>query len=136
MRTHPAPVGAPIELILIRHLASRLAVPVFVVDREGDLVFFNEPAEAVLGRRFEEIRSMPFEDWTTAFLPSDGDQALAVDDLPLVVALRRGIPAHRTFDIQSGDGTRRTIETTAYPLLATGGEMVGAVAMFWEIGAK
>jgi PAS domain-containing protein len=127
-------MGQPIELILIRHLASRLAVPVFVVDAAGDLVFFNEPAEAVLGRRFEEIRSMPFEDWTTAFLPSEGDRALAVDDLPLVVALRRGVPAHRAFDIRSGDGTKRTIETTAYPLLATGGEMVGAVAMFWEIG--
>ena len=127
-------MGQPIELILIRHLASRLAVPVFVVDAAGDLVFFNEPAEAVLGRRFEEIRSMPFEDWTTAFLPSEGDRALAVDDLPLVVALRQGVPAHRAFDIQSGDGTKRTIETTAYPLLATGGEMVGAVAMFWEIG--
>jgi len=128
-------VGAPIELILIRHLASRLAVPVFVVDRAGDLVFFNEPAEAVLGRRFEEIRSMPFDDWTTAFLPADVDRARAVDDLPLVVALRGGVPAHRTLDIQGGDGTRRTIEATAFPLLATGGEMVGAVAMFWEIGA-
>jgi PAS domain-containing protein len=129
-------VGAPVELILIRHLASRLAVPVFVVDAAGDLVFFNEPAEAVLGRRFEEIRSMPFEDWTTAFLPSEGDRALAVDELPLVVALRRGVPAHRTFDIQAADGAQRTIETTAFPLLATGGEMVGAVAMFWEIGAS
>jgi PAS domain-containing protein len=125
-------VGAPVELILIRHLASRLAVPVFVVDRAGDLVFFNEPAEAVLGRRFEVIRSMPFEEWTTAFLPSDGDQALAVDDLPLVVALRRGVPDHRTFAIQAGDGAKRIIEATAFPLLATGGELVGAVAMFWE----
>jgi len=135
MRTHAAPVGAPIELILIRHLASRLAVPVFVVDRAGDLVFFNEPAEAVLGRRFEEIRSMPFDDWTTAFLPADVDRARAVEDLPLVVALRGRVPVHRTLDIQAGDGTRRTIEATAFPLIATGGEMVGAVAMFWEIGA-
>jgi len=125
-------MAAPIELILIRHLASRLAVPVFVVDQAGDLVFFNEPAEGVLGRRFEEIRSMPFEDWTTAFLPSDGD-AIAVDDLPLVVALRRGVPAHRRFEIQAADGAKRTIEATAFPLLATGGETVGAVAMFWEI---
>jgi PAS domain-containing protein len=128
-------VGAPIELILVRHLASRLAVPVFVVDQSGDLVFFNEPAEAVLGRRFEEIRWMPFDDWTTAFLPSEGDHPLAVEDLPLVIALRRAVPAHRTFEIQGGDGQERTIETTAFPLLATGGELVGAVAMFWQIEA-
>lgn len=126
-------MGAPVELILIRHLASRLVVPVFVVDRDGDLVFFNEPAEAVLGRRFEEIRSMPFDDWTTAFLPTDGREALAVDELPLVIALRRGVPAHRTFAIEAGDGARRMIEATAFPLLATGSELVGAVAMFWEV---
>ena len=135
MHTHPASVAAPIELILIRHLASRLAVPVFVVNRAGDLVFFNESAEGVLGRRFEEIRSMPFDDWTTAFLPP-GDDAIAVDDLPLVVALRHGVPAHRTFDIQAADGAKRTIEATAFPLVATGGEMVGAVAMFWEIEGR
>ena len=76
---------------------------------------------------------MPFDDWTTAFLPP-GDDAIAVDDLPLVVALRQGVPAHRAFDIQAADGAKRTIEATAFPLLATGGEMVGAVAMFWEIG--
>ena len=126
-------MAAPIELILIRHLASRLAVPVFVVDRAGDLVFFNEPAEAVLGRRFEEIRSMPFDDWTTAFLPTEGDKPLAVDDIPLVRALRHGVPAHRSFAIRGGDGAKRTIETTAFPLLAAGGDMVGAVAMFWQI---
>jgi len=126
-------VAAPIELILIRHLASRLAVPVFVVDRAGDLVFFNEPAEGVLGRRFEEIRSMPFDEWTTVFLPSDGDRPLAVEEIPLVKALRNGAPAHRTFGIQGGDGAKRTIEATAFPLLTAGGDMVGAVAMFWEI---
>jgi PAS domain-containing protein len=126
-------MGAPVELILIRHLASRLAVPVFVVDRAGDLVFFNEPAEAVLGRRFEVIRSMPFDDWTTAFLPTDGGNALSVDELPLVVALRQGVPAHRTFAIKAGDGARRMIEATAFPLLATGNDLVGAVAMFWEV---
>ena len=125
-------MGAPVELILIRHLASRLAMPVFVVDRVGDLVFFNEPAEAVLGRRFEEIRSMPFEEWTTAFLPTDAGQPLSVDELPLVIALRSAVPAHRTFGIRAADGAQRTIETTAFPLLATGGELVGAVAMFWE----
>ncbi|HEX2221895.1 MAG TPA: PAS domain-containing protein, partial [Candidatus Limnocylindria bacterium] len=59
----------PIELILMRHLASRLAVPVFIVDAAGDMVYFNEPAERVLGRRFNEVREMPFDQWTTAFLP-------------------------------------------------------------------
>ena len=34
-----------IEVILMRQLASYLAMPILVVDTEGDLVFFNEAAE-------------------------------------------------------------------------------------------
>jgi PAS domain-containing protein len=122
----------PIELILVRHLASRLAVPVFVVSQAGDLVYFNEPAERVLGRRFDEIRAMPFDEWTTAFLPSAEGRELAVDELPLVVALRRRVPAHARFEIVGGDGVTRAIEVTAFPLVSPPDRQVGAVAMFWE----
>jgi PAS domain-containing protein len=125
----------PIELILVRHLASRLAVPVFVVNQAGDLVYFNEPAERVLGRRFDEIRAMPFDEWTTAFLPSAEGRELAVDELPLVVALRRRIPAHARFEIVGGDGVTRAIEVTAFPLVSPPDQQVGAVAMFWETEA-
>jgi PAS domain-containing protein len=122
----------PVELILVRHLASRLAVPVFVVDGGGDLVFFNEPAERVLGRRFDEIRFMPFEEWTTAFLPAASGRSLGVDDLPLVLALRQGVPAHRRFEIVGADEVVRCIEVTAFPIIGPGERRLGAVAMFWE----
>src|SRR5688500_7513980 len=122
----------PVEIILVRHLASRLAIPVFVVDQAGDMVYFNEPAERVLGRRFDEIRSMPFEEWTTAFLPTGEGRQLAVEELPLVEALRRGVPSHRPMEIVAGDGVKRTIGVTAFPVVAPPGRTLGAVAMFWE----
>ena len=31
----------PIEMILLRQLAEHLAIPVWVIDGQGDLVFFN-----------------------------------------------------------------------------------------------
>ena len=126
-------MGQPVELILLRHLASRLAIPVFLVDQAGDMVFFNEPAERVLGRRYDEIRAMPFEEWTTAFVPAGEGRQLAIDELPLVVAVRQGIPAHRAMEILGGDAVRRTIEVTAYPIIAPGDRKLGAVAMFWQV---
>ena len=45
----------PVELILFRQLATTLAVPVFLVDEHGDLVFLNEPAERLLGLQFDDI---------------------------------------------------------------------------------
>ena len=39
----------PIQIILTRQLAAYLSVPVFLVDPKGNLLFYNEPAEIVLG---------------------------------------------------------------------------------------
>lgn len=124
----------PVELILVRHLASRLAVPVFVVDPAGDLIYFNEPAEAVLGRSFNDISIMSFDEWTTSFAPSVDGRPLTAEELPLVQALRRAVPAHSRLDIVSGDGVGRAIEVTAFPIIAPADRLLGAVAMFWESG--
>jgi PAS domain-containing protein len=129
-------MAQPVELILVRHLASRLMIPFFVVDEAGDMIYFNEPAERVLGRHFNEIRAMPFEEWTTAFLAvGGGRRLLTADELPLVGALRGGAPAHLTMEIVAGDGVERTIDVTAFPIIATAGRTLGAVAMFWEAPA-
>jgi len=52
-----------IEVILMRQLASYLAMPIFLVDPSGDLLFYNEPAEALLGHRYEETGEMPLVQW-------------------------------------------------------------------------
>ena len=54
-----------VELILMRQLASCLAVPVFLVDPEGTLLYYNEPAERLLGRRYDETGEMPASEWGT-----------------------------------------------------------------------
>ena len=50
-----------IELILTRQLADCLAIPVFITDTIGNLLFYNEPAEDILGKRFEDTGEMPVE---------------------------------------------------------------------------
>lgn len=122
-----------IELILLRQLATSLAVPVFLVDERGDLVFLNEPAERLLGIRLEDLDALPFETWTTAFAPrsTEGD-ALGAEALPLVRALREREPAHGPLQITGADGTSRSIAITAFPLEGGRGRLIGAVAMFWE----
>jgi hypothetical protein len=73
------------------------------------------------------------EEWAAAWKPTDNaGAALRPEDLPLAIALLQRKPAHRTFGIQSRDGTSRTIAVTAFPLLAHEDEFVGAAAIFWE----
>lgn len=126
-----------IEIILTRQLASYLATPCFLVDPRGDLIFFNEPAEAILGRRFEETGPMPASEWSAAFVPvDDTGEALVPAELPLVIAITQRRPAHRAFRIRGMDGTQRTIEVTAFPILGQGELLLGGLAIFWEAGQR
>jgi PAS domain S-box-containing protein len=123
----------PIELILLRQLASYLDMPIFVVDSEGRLVYYNEPAEPLLGMRFDEVGAMETADWLAAFRPGDeAGAALPADQVPLLVALRERRPVHRELWISGLDGVRRPIGATALPLVGQGGVRLGAVAIFWE----
>lgn len=122
-----------IEVILTRQLASYLAAPVFIVDLRGNLVYYNEPAELVLGQRFEETGEMPVEEWSTIYTPTDENRVpIPPEELPLVIALRQLVPSHRKFWIRGADGNDRHIEVTAFPLLAQADRKLGAVAIFWE----
>ncbi|MGI9542433.1 MAG: PAS domain-containing protein [Cyclobacteriaceae bacterium] len=121
-----------IEIILSRQLADCLSIPIFIVDIKGNLVFYNEPAEEILGMRFDETGGMPVEKWSTIFKPLDETgNPMAPDDLPLVKTLKHGHPAHGTLWIESLVGDRHKISVTAYPLVGREGKNLGAVALFW-----
>lgn len=122
-----------VEVILTRQLASYLAMPIFIVDPTGNLLYYNEPAEAILSHRFEETGEMPVGEWSTIFQPTDASgAAVPPEDLPPVIALRERRPAHRDFWIRGLDGRRRHLEVTALPLVGQAERFLGALALFWE----
>ena len=122
-----------IEIILNRQLADCLSIPVFITDTAGNLIFYNEPAEQVLGKRFEETGEMPVEEWSTIFKPLDeGGQPLAPEELPLVRTLGDEYPHHKNFQIESLKGERLNISVTSYPIISRSGKFIGAVAIFWK----
>lgn len=123
-----------IELILMRQLAGHLRMPVFLVDGRGTLLFYNEPAEALLGRPFNEAGVMNLKTWSTVFRAEDENGTpLPREALPLFVALRERRPAQRIIRITGLDGAKRTIEITALPLEGVNGRGLGAVAAFRSI---
>jgi PAS domain-containing protein len=125
-----------LEVILLRQLASHLATPILVVDPKGNLVYFNEAAEAILGRRFDETQEIRRAEFNSAFRPTDEyGVPLRPDELPLAMAADRLDPVHRRFWIRGLDGVRRQIEGTAFPLIGQNHRLLGAFAIFWEIPA-
>jgi len=124
----------PIEIILSRQQADCLSIPVFITDTRGNLVFYNEPAEELLGQRYEESGEMPVEVWGTIFKPMDENgKLLSPEDLPLVKTLRKCRPYHKEFWIESLRGTTEKISVTSYPIIGRAGDFMGAVAIFWEL---
>jgi PAS domain S-box-containing protein len=124
-----------IEIILSRQLADSLSIPVFIVDTKGNLLFYNEPAEELLGLRYEETGGMAVEEWSTIFKPqNEKGELLPAEALPLVQTLMRKVPAHGQFWISSMRGKLHQISVTSYPIMGRPDRFLGAVALFWESG--
>jgi PAS domain-containing protein len=124
-----------IELILMRQLASYLVMPVFIVDRDGTLVYYNEAAQLLLGKSYEENDEMPLQEWGGTFNPKREDgELIPPGELPLAIALREGQPIHRApLVIQGEDGVERRLAVTAFPLISHQRDTLGAAAIFWEV---
>jgi len=135
MDTMPA-AQKPLELILARNLLSSISTPAFLVDAEGTLVFFNEAAGSLVGRRFEETGALGPREWGEAFGPFDaaGDP-IPWDQLPLTIALQHGRPMLSRMHIHSSSGDLHDIEVSALPIVGTEG-FRGAIAIFWPVGGE
>lgn len=123
-----------VEVILLRQLASELATPIVIVDAEGDLLYFNEAAEAVVGRRFEDTGEIGRHEWAARFQPTRIDGvAIKPEKEFLAEALDGRRPIHGRFWMRGLDGLRRLVEGTSIPLIGQNGRHLGAFAFFWEI---
>ena len=122
-----------IELILLRHCASHMVMPIWFMGPDGELLYYNEPAEPILGRRFDEAGPMQSEELSKMFSTTAEDGSpIDASDLPINIALTKRRPAHRPMRIQGLDGIWRKIEVTAFPIEGLGDRHLGAVAIFWE----
>lgn len=125
----------PLQLILARNLLSSLSTAAFLVDAEGRLLFFNEAAGVLLGRRYEETGQMAAADWTATFGPFDDEGApIPYDKVPLTVALRGNRPSHGGYRIRSAGGAEHLIEASALPIVGDN-NFHGAIVVFWPQGA-
>ena len=122
-----------LALIIARELASQLATATFIADAAGDLVFYNEAAEEILGRTFAEAGTMPAGGWAAQFLIEELDGTpMPLERMPAGVALLERRPAYSKLWMTGLDGQRKLLSVTAVPLFASTTEFVGMIALFWQ----
>ena len=121
----------PLELILARNLLSTLSTAAVLVNQPGEIIFYNEAAGILLGRRFEEKGAMSPEDWNATFGPFDANgEPIPLEAQPVTVALRANRPAHARHTIRSLAGVEHTVEVSGVPVVGADG-FQGAMLFFW-----
>jgi hypothetical protein len=126
----------PLELILARNLLSSLSTPAFLAGEDASLLFYNEAAGILIGRRFEETGAMTQAEWTRSFGPFGEDgQPLNLEATPLTLALRDGRPHHSRLRIRVASGSEQEIEASAIPIVGSAGSS-GAIVIFWPAQAQ
>lgn len=124
----------PIQLILARQLASCLAMPILILDTEGTLVYYNEPAEVILDQRYDETGEIPADEWSARFAVEDEDRnPVAQEDRPTMLALSERQPISRTVWMRCGNREWRHVNITAFPLIGEAAQFLGAQMIFWEV---
>ena len=124
----------PLELILARNLLSSLSTPAFLADKTNDIVFYNEAAGALLGRRFEESGPMSAADWLNDFGPLDeSGEPIPFEEQQLTIALRANRAAHARHRIRSLGGAIQEVEVSGMPIIGASG-FNGAMVFFWLAG--
>ncbi|MGA8040742.1 MAG: PAS domain-containing protein [Acidimicrobiia bacterium] len=127
------PDQQPIELIMLRQLASYLAVPFWIMDQSGTLLYYNEPAEELLGIRFDDAGPLRAEQLSEMFTVTDLEgKPIEAEDFPLLTALMKQVPSHRAVRYRGMDGVSHKVDVTAMPVWGQGNRFVGAFAAFWE----
>jgi PAS domain-containing protein len=122
-----------LPLILARELASNLATPMFVLNQDGLLVYFNDAAEQIIGKPFAEIGVVDAMEFGKLLDLTDLDGTpVARPESPSGIAFFQRRPSHQVLVATGFDGVRRTVQATAYPLFGAGEELHGVVTVFWE----
>jgi PAS domain-containing protein len=121
-----------LPLILARNLIEGLDLAAFLIDPDAVIVFFNDAAGELVGRRFEEVGPLTRDEWASRYGPYDElGELVPTDDLPLTVALREGHPAHGHVHLRLQDGELVPIDVSALPLSGAEGFM-GTLVVCWR----
>lgn len=123
----------PVEMILLRQVASYLMVPIWMMDEQGNLLYYNEPAEKLLGVTFDDAGPINAAQLAEMFRATDLEGNPIEDSgLPVVAALTSRAPASGEIRFCGFDGIWRDVDIWAMPVQGQAGRFLGVFATFWE----
>jgi diguanylate cyclase (GGDEF)-like protein/PAS domain S-box-containing protein len=115
-----------------RRILDNLYDGVCMVDKSGQVTFWNKGAERLSGYRSEEVVGHRCTNDIALHMDADGRRLCDCDDCPTMNCMRRRELIAEQVYIHHKEGYLIPTLTRVSPLLDTNGEVVGAVEIFSE----
>jgi class 3 adenylate cyclase len=104
----------------------------FVMDADGNLVFYNDTAGTLIGRPFDEVGPMLAAEWSARMrIRNRVHEPLPLEAMPGWIALQQNRPTVGFLRFTSLVGDERAVGVSATPLFGSDG-FAGGLVQFWE----
>ncbi len=115
-----------------QQLAELLPFGIYVVDRQGRIVFWNERASQITGYRAHDLIGRSYRDRLFAECANDGTSSECADSCPIEEALRNGKPVEAHQLLRHRQGHRIPVLVQAIPIRDDQGRIAAVAELFQE----
>lgn len=121
----------PIEFILARQLAEYLITPISIVDENGNTIYYNEPAEHILGKKYNEAGDIEFRAWENRFYPVDDKSSpIPLLDVPFINTASNRKIVEGEYWMRNLEEIEQKVMIICIPLVSMGHRELGTLVYF------
>jgi PAS domain-containing protein len=120
-----------IEFILARQLSEYLTSPIAIVDHNGRMIYYNESAEFIIGRKYNESGEVEPRDWDERFYEDEGHgKTIKLLDLPFLKVLSGRSIVQDDYWMRNFEEIEQKVRVICIPLVGMAQRELGALVFF------
>ena len=116
-----------IEFILARQLSEYLSSPIALVDHDGRMIYYNESAEFILGKKFNESGEIDSREWDERFYDENRTNMIKMLDLPFLKVLSGRSILEGEYWMRSFEEIEQKVRVICIPLVGMAQRELGAI---------
>ena len=116
-----------IEFILARQLSEFLSSPIAIVDHDGRMIYYNESAEFILGKKFNESGEIESREWDERIYDENKTNIVQMLDLPFLKVLSGRTIIEGEYWMRSFEEIEQKVRFICIPLVGMAQRELGAL---------
>ncbi len=123
--------GKDLESVFFKEVLDSMADGVFIVDAQGNIIYWNEPVEKISGYHASEVLGKnAFSDYLKHY--GQNGLELASKDNPIFKALHSSLTVDINLYISNKNGEKLPVLVSTTPIKDSSGHIIGAVELLKE----